>query len=561
MLTNLYIENLAVIERADIDFKTGLSVFTGETGAGKSIVIDAINAVLGHRISKDIVRTGAIKAVITACFSDISKETAAKLEDIGIDVSDDELIIERSISSDGKSSCRIMSRPVAAAVLKELGAGLINIHGQHDNQIIMSSENHIFLIDMFASLSERREDYLTLYRDYKEHIKKLGSLCADESLKAQKIDLLSYQINEIEAAELSENEEDELNSRHKAIQNSAKITERLSGAYESLNGTGDFDGAAELLSSAFSDISRAGEYLDSIGELGERLESLSIEAAECAAEVYEFLEEFEYGDDDINRVESRLDEIYKLKRKYGQSVREILDFCEQAKKELNEIEMSDEIKIKLEAKLKAEEQRLNEKAEKLSEMRRMAADRFVKLVSDELKFLDMPNVRLEIAFEQTEFTPTGKDRVELLISTNSGEPPKPVSKIASGGELSRIMLAIKSTLAEKDDIQTLIFDEIDTGVSGSGSQKIGLKLKQVSDNRQVICVTHSAQIAALADDHMKISKSVKDGRTFTSVASLDFKGRQNELARIIGTDKITELTLASAAEMLRMAGQSEALSD
>ncbi len=552
MLTNLYIENLAVIERASIDFKKGLCVFTGETGAGKSIVIDAINAILGHRTSKDIIRSGAQKAVIIASFSDYSEHTAQKLIEFGIEP-EEKIIVERQVSCDGKSSSRIMSRPVAVSALKELGSELINIHGQHDNQIIMSSENHIYLLDMFARLSEQREEYAALFTEYKTLCQKLSSFNDDESLKAQKIDLLSYQINEIESAELSVDEEQELNERHNAIKNFSKIAGCLSSAYEKLFGTDEFDGAAGLLSDASYDISTAGGYYPALSELGERVESLSIELSECSSEVRDILENLDFDEDEINRVESRLDEIYKLKIKYGQNVSQILEFCENAKKQLGEIEMSDEIKAELASQISKAENELNKRASQLSKSRLAAAQKFTRLVSEELKFLDMPNVSLEIRFTETPLNANGADKIEFLISTNPGELPKPVSKIASGGELSRIMLAIKSTLADKDNIPTLIFDEIDTGISGSGSQKIGLKLRQVSQNRQVICVTHSAQIAALADNHMKISKTVKNDRTFTEIAELDFDGRKNELARIIGTDTITELTLKNAEEMLKMA--------
>ena len=476
------------------------------------------------------------------------------MTDFGIDPEDD-LIIERRISSDGKTSARIMSRPVSVAVLKELGTELINIHGQHDNQIIMSAENHIYLLDRFAELDAERADYFALYVEYKALCQKLESLSGEESLKAQKIDLLAYQINEIESARLSVDEEQELDERHNAIKNSSKIAEFLGSAYEKLYGGDEFSGAVELLSDAAYAVNSAGEYYPALSQLGEKMESLSIELSECSFEIRDTLDTLDFDENEINMVEARLDEIYKLKLKYGQNVAQILDFYENAKKQLDEIEMSDEIKAKLTAQIEQIRKTLCEKAQQLHKKRTAAADKFVDMVSDELKFLDMPKVRFEISFTDVPLNQNGTDKIELLISTNPGEPPKPLAKIASGGELSRIMLAVKSTLADKDDIPTLIFDEIDTGVSGSGSQKIGLKLREVSKNRQVICVTHSAQIAALADNHMKISKTVKNDKTFTQIEQLDFDGRKSELARIIGTDTITELTLKNAEEMLKMASE------
>lgn len=552
MLNNLYIENLAVIEKLSINFDKGLSVFTGETGAGKSIVIDAINAILGQRITKDIVRSGSTKAVIIASFTNLSKETIDKLIEFGFEY-EDELIIQREISADGKTTARISSRPVAISVLKEIGTSLINIHGQHDNQIIMSADNHIDIIDLYAELENMRSEFSENYSELKSLQKKLNSFYEDESLKAQKIDLLTYQINEIDSTKLTENEDEELNLKHMAIRNSSKIVDSLGSACDNLFGLGENKGAVDLLSNASYQISLASGFYEVLSEISERIETLSIEVSEIASEINDYLDEFDFDQGEINAVEARLDEIYKLKRKYGQSVSEILDFSENAKKQLDEIEMSDENKAVLNQKIEELSDKLNKFAEILHSKREAAAKKFVKLVSEELKFLDMPNVTLKVDFEDSPLYNKGKDKIELLISTNPGEPPKSVSKIASGGELSRIMLAIKNTLADKDNIETLIFDEVDTGVSGSGSQKIGLKLKQVSENRQVICVTHSAQIAALADNHLYISKLIKENRTFTTVTELDFDGRKKELARIIGTDKITELTLKNAEEMLNMA--------
>lgn len=555
MLTRLYIENLAVIEQAEIDFDNGLTVFTGETGAGKSIVIDAVNAVLGGRTSKDIVRTGANKAVIIAQFNGLSRNLKLKLNEFGIDA-DDELIIQREISVDGKSNARILSRPVAISVLKELACDLINIHGQHDNQIIMSVDNHIRILDSYAHTARYLEEYTIKYEEYLSLVKKLESLNIDDTMKAQRIDLLSFQVDEIFSADLSVEEEEELQRKHEAIKNSSKIVENLNSAYEKLFGYEGFQGATDLVSGASYDVSVALNYYEALTALNERMESVSIELSEIASELSDVLENIEFDDDEINRVESRLDELFKLKRKYGQSVTEILEYYNKAKAELEEMSFADEYKEKLTVKINSIRKQLMQMAKKIQIIRKESADEFVKTVSEQLEFLDMPNVRFEIKFSEVELYSLGIDKVEILISTNPGETPKSVSKIASGGELSRIMLAIKNTMADIDDSDTMIFDEIDTGVSGSGSQKIGLVLKQVSKNRQVICVTHSAQIAAQADKHLFISKSVKDDRTYTKVELLDFEGRKQELARIIGTDKITKLTLDNAEEMLKMANNS-----
>ncbi|MDF2566950.1 MAG: repair protein RecN [Oscillospiraceae bacterium] len=556
MLTSLYINNLAVIEKAYIDFDMGLNVFTGETGAGKSIVIDALNAILGQRATKEIVRNGEEKAVISGVFTKLTHDTIKKIEEYGFEVENDEIIIQREISSDGKSSARLCSRPITVSVLREIGSELINIHGQHDNQVLMSAEKHIDILDSCAGIDGILSEYKQCYAELKRIRKELAELHTDEAQKAQKIDLLSYQIEEIEAAELHVGEDEALESERKTIQNSTKIMDSLRAAYEALYGGESYDGAVDLVSGASQEISSASEFYEDITESAQRMEGLSYELQEIASEISGFLENFDYDPRKLDEIELRLDEIFKLKHKYGATIEDILEFLVHAQQELEKIERSDVSQKELSERLIVQQEKIKNISGKLSNQRRKAAREFVHLVSQELIFLDMPNVKLDVFFESCDFYSKGTDKIEFLISTNLGEPPKSIAKIASGGELSRIMLAIKNVMADKDAIPTLIFDEIDTGVSGRAAQKIGLKLKQVANNKQVICVTHSAQIAALAGTHLYISKQVENNRTFTKIDTLDFDGRKYELARIMGTDSITDLMLKNAEEMLIMAGNS-----
>ncbi len=550
MLSELYIKNLAVIEKTNIYFEPGLNVFTGETGAGKSIVIDAINAILGQRTSKDIVRTGEDKAVINAVFTELGADVLKTLDDYGYEAEDGTLMIQREISADGKSSARICGSPVTASVLREIGSHLINIHGQHDNQVLLQPEKHLDILDAFGSVEAEKEAYYASYRKLVQLKKEISQIDTDESEKERKADLLRYQIQEIQSAALQPGEEETLENDKKALLNYSNILENLQNAYAVLFGNDDMIGAADGVSEASDALSEAAEYDDNIGELSEKLTDLSYQLSDVAQEVSSLLQNMEYDPRQLDEIEERLDLLFKLKRKYGDSVEKIQAYLATAQEELEGIELSDERLTELKAQEQQELMLARELAEQLSVRRREAAERLVTQITSELQFLDMPNVKLTVDFKKTPLRANGKDEVEFFISTNPGEPPKPISKIASGGELSRIMLAIKNALADKDNVPTLIFDEVDTGISGRAAQKVGLKLKSVAKNRQVVCVTHLAQIAALGDNHFLIRKDFTKDKTYTNVHKLDFEGRKQEIARIIGTDQITDLTLKNAEEML-----------
>ena len=550
MLSELYIKNLAVIEKTNIRFEPGLNVFTGETGAGKSIVIDAINAILGQRTSKDIVRTGEDKAVINAVFTELGADVLKTLDDYGYEAEDGTLMIQREISADGKSSARICGSPVTASVLREIGSHLINIHGQHDNQVLLQPEKHLDILDAFGSVEAEKEADYASYRKLVQLKKEISQIDTDESEKERKADLLRYQIQEIQSAALQPGEEETLENDKKALLNYSNILENLQTAYAALFGNDDMIGAADGVSEASDALSEAAEYDDNIGELSEKLTDLSYQLSDVAQEVSSLLQNMEYDPRQLDEIEERLDLLFKLKRKYGDSVEKIQAYLATAQEELEGIELSDERLTELKAQEQQELMLARELAEQLSVRRREAAERLVTQITSELQFLDMPNVKLTVDFKKTPLRVNGKDEVEFFISTNPGEPPKPISKIASGGELSRIMLAIKNALADKDNVPTLIFDEVDTGISGRAAQKVGLKLKSVAKNRQVVCVTHLAQIAALGDNHFLIRKDFTEDKTYTNVHKLDFEGRKQEIARIIGTDQITDLTLKNAEEML-----------
>lgn len=552
MLCELYIENLAVIEKTNIQFDTGLNVFTGETGAGKSIVIDAINAVLGQRTSKEIVRYGTPKATITAVFTDISTQTMQALEKHGFDsdyVDEGQLIITREISADQKSIARIMGRPVTLAVLKEIGSYLINIHGQHDSQVLLSPDRHIDILDKYGDFSDVQTSYYNCYKRVVLIKKEMKRLSINESEKAQQIDLLNYQINEIIEADLKENEDAELEAKLAKIKNKTRIDIALKVSYDALNGA-DEAGAVELCRRANGMLLEVANFYEPAEKLALKIEELYLELDDLSSEIASQQENLDFEDSSINSLEARLDEIHKLKMKYGATIQEVLQYLENAQKELDSLELSEKKLIELNEEGTVEYKKLLSLGEKLRAKRISASKKFIKSVTEELQFLDMPNVKLDVYMEQTKPNAKGQDTIEFLISTNKGEPPKSIAKIASGGELSRIMLAIKNTLADKDEIQTLIFDEIDTGVSGRAAQKIGLKLHQAAKNRQVISVTHSAQIAALCDHHFLISKESKGEKTFTEVEKLDLSGRIHEVARIMSTDKITDLMLKNAEEMI-----------
>lgn len=551
MLSNLYIENIAVIEKTSIDFKKGLNVMTGETGAGKSIVIDSINAVLGNRTSKELIRTGASSAFVSAEFTNLSEKAIAVIYEAGFEFEDGELLIQREISTTGKNKCRINGRPATVSTLKEIGVQLINIHGQHESYELMSPELHISYIDKLAGLESEIEAYQEVYKKYKKLSAELKKATVDESERERKIDLLKYQIDELEDADLRDGEYEELNEQKAVLQNSEKIIEAIMSSRALMNGDEESSGVLENLQEINSQLSDISEYMSEVEPINSRIESAIYELEDCLSELTGLTDLVDTDGGSLDSIEERLDLIYTLGKKYGSTIKEMLDFLDKAKKELNALVMYDENREALIKECDKAHKEAEKLAKALSEKRRATSSEFADKVCEEMAFLDMPNVKLVVVQESCELNSLGCDNIEFLISTNPGEPPKPISKIASGGELSRMMLAVKNVLSDKDDIDTLIFDEVDTGISGSAAQKVGLKLREVSKSRQVLCVTHLAQIAAMGNSHFKISKSVRDEKTFTKVEELDHEGRKQELARIIGGTEMTKASLDYAEEMLR----------
>lgn len=554
MLRDLKITNIAIIKEADIHFDTGLNVLTGETGAGKSIIIDSINAILGERTSRELIRTGSNFAEVSAFFENISNETSVLLTNLGLkNESDGTLLLFRKITSDGKNTCRVNGETVTVSMLKQIGQSLINVHGQMDNHNLLNPEQHYTYIDSFAENTDLRLSYNKCFEEYLEARKKYNSIIIDEGEKARKIDLLSFQINEIEEAALRPGERDELEKRKKVLQNAETLIELLNTASVLINGDDNSSGAGDMISSAADMLSRAASFDESFAKISETMTDISYTVVDCASEIRDFLYSFDIDPTELNDIEERLDTIYRLSKKYGENEDDILEFLENAKSELEKITFSDQLRLQYETEMNGKKDELIKAASLLSDSRRKAGDAFIDAVTNELAFLDMQSLTFKIVQNSKEFDETGADEIYFLISANAGEAPKPLSKIASGGELSRIMLAIKNVLASKDNINTLIFDEIDTGVSGRAAQKIGIKLKEVSENRQVLCVTHLAQIAAFSDNHFLISKSERDNKTFTEVLPLDTNGKIRELARIMGGMETTRLSLDAAGEMLQNA--------
>lgn len=551
MLTSLKIENVAIIESAAIEFGCGLNVLTGETGAGKSIVIDSINAILGERTSRDIIRTGAQSAKVYAVFEDVNAKVRKFLDENGIDCEDGVLIINRTLSREGKNVCRLNGTPVTVSMLREIGSELIDIHGQHDNQALLSPEKHCGFVDSFAGNAEIIADYREKYGRLCEVRSKLKKLTTDESSKSQRIDFLTYQIDELEKAEITPGERDELKARKTLINNSQKVIESLNVAYEALKA----DGAGiDMITDAESEISDASAYMEALGEASEKITDIRYELEDIAETVRDAISEVDFDQSELEEIDERLDLLYRLSKKYGNTEEEMLEYLEKAKTELDNIAFSEEKVKELQKQEKEALAETEAAAKKLTESRKTAGEKLSEAICSELEFLDMPNVRFVVKCDDIGLTENGKDEIEFLISANVGEEPKPLAKIASGGELSRIMLAIKNVLAETDGVDTMIFDEIDTGVSGRAAQKIAMKLRSASKGRQVICVTHLAQIAAQGDVHIYISKSVSDGKTYTNIKSLIEEDRVAEIARIMGGMEITKLQLESAREMLRNAG-------
>lgn len=556
MLKNLYIENIAVIEKTNIDFTNGLNVLTGETGAGKSIVIDSINAILGNRTSRDLIRNGSENAFVSAEFTELSSHALSAVEELGfVPEEDGTVLVQRELSQTGKGKCRINGRPAPVSVLRSLGEYLIDIHGQHASYELMSPELHINYIDKLGNIENDLEEYRKVYREYSKLKSELNKANVDESERARKIDLLSYQVNELEQADFYVGEYEELNDRKQIIENREKISSALNESHEYLNGGEDSDGAIQQLEYACDSLSLIADCMPETDEITKRIQNAVYELEDCRDELLSMYDAADSETDSIDEIEERLDLIYTLGKKYGTTIEEMLDFLDDAKAELEYLEKFDENREELARSCEKAKKQAETLADVLSEKRHKSADEFCKAVKQEMVFLDMPNVELVVKIAKCELNQNGCDNVEILISTNPGEVPKPVAKIASGGELSRMMLAIKNVLADKDNIDTLIFDEVDTGISGSAAQKVGFKLKEVSKSRQVLCVTHLAQIASLADSHFKIMKSVRNEKTFTEVTPLDYDGRRNELARIIGGVEITQATLDYAEELLKSSKQ------
>ncbi len=551
MLSQLYIENIAVIEKAFIDFQKGFNILTGETGAGKSIIIDSINAVLGGRVSREIVRNGAKMARVSALFTSIGTETLQKLEELGLSPEEEEnLLLQREIRSEGKTVCRINGRPATVSMLREVGLTLLSILGQHESYELLSPEQHVEYIDSFGGLNELKSQYSSAYHKLRSVKKEWDSLLMDEDQKARRMDLLRYQIEELEAGEIRLGEQEELAQQRTMFRNSEKIAESIAIAKNALDGDDESAGAVSSVGTAADSLEDAAQFLPSLTSTAQKLRDLEYNLQDCLAEVREAGESLEYDPARLEQVEERLDQLYRLSLKYGSTEEEMLEFLERSRKELRTIELSDERAQELSEEYERCKAEAIQLAKELSSKRRKAASELVSQVREELTFLDMPGVEFQVEQLRCPLNQWGCDKIQFLLSTNPGEPPRPMAKIASGGELSRIMLAIKTVLSGTDRIPTLIFDEIDTGISGSAARKVGLKLQQVSQNRQVLCVTHLAQIAALADAHFLISKQIRDQKTFTQVLPLDFEGRKREIARIMGGTEITPLLLQNAEEML-----------
>lgn len=549
MLSCLQIENVAVIQKAEVHFQPGLNVLTGETGAGKSILIDSINAILGNRTSKDLVRTGASKAVIRASFAQIPDVVLDKLEAAGYERSA-ELLLSREITAEGKSSCRINGMPTTAAVLRELCGGLININGQHDSVGLLNPAHHLSILDDYAQNAKLYQEYYVLYRSLVKVKKELDAMITDEAEKQRRIDLLSYQVQEIEEAALTAGEEQTLEARRKVLANASTIRDRVAKAHALLSGDDDTPGAVDLLGEASNAMDTAAQLDESLSGVSGTLMDLYYSAKDAAAELIDRLDAYDTNDAELDEIEQRLDLLYRLKRKYGDTVEDIIAFGQKAREELEQIQFSEQ----RHDQLQAEKLRLyglaREKAEALTQTRLKAFDELNARITDTMQFLNMPGVRMTLHHARGPLASHGQDSVEFYISTNAGEAPKPLARIASGGELSRITLAIKNALADRDAVPTVIYDEIDSGVSGKAAGRIGEVLRQSAQGHQILCITHTAQIAALADCHLLIQKNVTNDRTYTEIHPLDTEGRVEALARLISGDHVTELSRANAREML-----------
>lgn len=550
MLSSLQIENVAVIQKAEVHFEPGLNVLTGETGAGKSILIDSINAILGNRTSKDLVRTGAAKAVIRAAFEQVPPAVLDKLEQSGYERSE-ALLLSREITAEGKSSCRINGMPATAAVLRELCGGLININGQHDSVGLLNPAHHLGILDDYAQNRTVFQEYYALYRELVRVKRELDALITDEAEKQRKIDLLQYQVQEIEDAGLTAGEEQALENRRKVLSNASAIRDRLAQSYALLSGSDDAAGAVDLLGEASNAVDAAAQLDPALTAAAGQLLDLYYNAKDVAADLIGRLDTYDTNDAELDEVEQRLDLLYRLKRKYGSTVEDVIAFGQKAREELDNIQHSQQRYDALQAEKLRLYTKAREKAEVLTQTRLKAFEELNTRISGTLDFLNMPGVRMTLRHTRGPLASHGQDSVEFYISTNPGEAPKPLAKIASGGELSRITLAIKNVMADKDAVPTVIYDEIDSGVSGKAAGRIGEVLRQSAQGHQILCITHTAQIAALADCHLLIQKNVSNERTYTEIHPLDENGRVEALARLISGDHVTELSRANAREMLQ----------
>lgn len=550
MLSSLQIENVAVIQKAEVHFEPGLNVLTGETGAGKSILIDSINAILGSRTSKDLVRTGAAKAVIRAAFEQVPSAVLDKLEQSGYERSE-ALLLSREITAEGKSSCRINGMPATAAVLRDLCGGLININGQHDSVGLLNPAHHLSILDDYAQNRTVFQEYYTLYRELVRVKRELDALITDEAEKQRKIDLLQYQVQEIEDAGLTAGEEQTLENRRKVLSNASAIRDRLAQSYALLSGSDDTAGAVDLLGETSNAVDAAAQLDPALAAAAGQLLDLYYNAKDVAADLIGRLDAYDTNDAELDEVEQRLDLLYRLKRKYGSTVEDVIAFGQKAREELDNIQHSQQRYDALQAEKLRLYAKAREKAEVLTQTRLKAFEELNTRISGTLDFLNMPGVRMTLRHTRGPLASHGQDSVEFYISTNPGEAPKPLAKIASGGELSRITLAIKNAMADKDAVPTVIYDEIDSGVSGKAAGRIGEVLRQSAQGHQILCITHTAQIAALADCHLLIQKNVSNERTYTEIHPLDENGRVEALARLISGDHVTELSRANAREMLQ----------
>ena len=554
MLSSLQIENVAVIQKAEVHFKPGLNVLTGETGAGKSILIDSINAILGNRTSKDLVRTGASKAVIRAAFEQVPDAVLNSLEKAGYERSD-ALMLSREITAEGKSTCRINGMPATASVLRELCGGLININGQHDSVGLLNPARHLGILDDYAQNDAEFQEYYVLYRELVRIKRELDAMITDEAEKQRKIDLLSYQVQEIEDAGLTAGEEQTLESRRKILANASAIRDKIAQSYALLSGDDESSGAVDLLGEASHAIDTAAQLDDALAAASSQLLDLYYNAKDVAADLIGRLDSYDTNDAELDEIEQRLDLIYKLKRKYGDTVEDVIEFGQNAREELEHIQSSQERHDHLQAEKRRLYTLAREKAEALTQTRLHAFEALNKRISGTLDFLNMPGVRMTLRHTRGPLASHGQDSIEFYISTNPGEAPKPLAKIASGGELSRITLAIKNAMADKDAVPTVIYDEIDSGVSGKAAGRIGEVLRQSAQGHQILCITHTAQIAALADCHLLIQKNVANDRTYTEIHPLDEEGRVEALARLISGDHVTDISRANAREMLGLGAQ------